>query len=112
MRRLQEQEEQEKQLAEQKRREQELEKRKQAEQRHLAELKQKKLMEQALQAKLKAAAQKQVPSSYKIDSDPDEEDSDDESKPKHEIPTWASSTFVKLKSKFYNDFVKMFFSYY
>lgn len=39
-------------------------------------------------------AQKQAPSNYKIDSDPDEEESDDESKPKHKIPHWASSMIL------------------
>lgn len=38
--------------------------------------------------------QKQVPCNYKMDSDPDEEESDDESKPKHQIPAWASSTIL------------------
>ncbi|XP_014218461.1 inner centromere protein A [Copidosoma floridanum] len=84
MQRLQEQEEQERLLAEQKRREQEMEKRKQA-------MKMKSQMEKAVQqAKVKAmAAQKQGANNYKIDSDPDEEDTDDECKPKHQIPQWA-----------------------
>ena len=40
---------------------------------------------------MKVLAQKLVPTNYKIDSDPDEEESDDERKPKHPIPLWASS---------------------
>ncbi|KAL7298361.1 hypothetical protein TKK_0008703 [Trichogramma kaykai] len=84
--RLQEQDEQERILAEQKRREQEMEKR-----RLMQEMKMKNQMEKALmQAKAKAIAQKHMPTNYKMDSDPDEEESDDESKPKHEIPRWAT----------------------
>lgn len=36
-----------------------------------------------------------MPTNYKMDSDPDEEESDDESKPKHAIPRWASSMNLK-----------------
>ncbi|XP_011498846.1 PREDICTED: inner centromere protein A [Ceratosolen solmsi marchali] len=93
LQRIQDQEEQERLLAEQKRREQEMEKRKQAEMRHqMAELKMKNQMENKIlqQAKAKAVIQKQTTENYKIDSDPDEEESDDENKPKHQIPPWAS----------------------
>ncbi|XP_051170098.1 inner centromere protein A-like [Leptopilina boulardi] len=91
LQRLREQEETEKLLAEQKRREQEIEKRR------LAELK----AQQAETAKMRAhlaaaqakkqAVQNKLISSYKIDSEPDS-DSDDEQRPKHEIPTWAKTS--------------------
>lgn len=43
----------------------------------------------------KQAVQNKLISSYKIDSEPDS-DSDDEQRPKHEIPTWAKSIKIKL----------------
>ncbi|KAJ8670303.1 hypothetical protein QAD02_001562 [Eretmocerus hayati] len=88
--RQQEQDELVRQLTEQKRREQEMEKRKQAEQKHHFEMKKHQAEKAPLVAKTKALAPKQVPCSYKIDSDPDEEESEDESKPKHQIPSWAT----------------------
>ncbi|XP_070159069.1 inner centromere protein A [Polyergus mexicanus] len=91
LQKLQEQEETERLLAEQKRREQEAEKRKEVEARVQAAetLKQKNQM-LAAQAKYKQANSKnQGTTNYVLDSDPDDDDSDDESRPKHEIPYWA-----------------------
>lgn len=96
--RLQEQEEIERQLAEQKRREQEAEKRRLQEARNQqlaaaekARLKQQYLAKAKAQAleEQKAQQQKQNPTNYILDSEPDEEESDDESRPKHPIPHWA-----------------------
>ncbi|KAM0732418.1 Inner centromere protein A [Formica fusca] len=90
LQKLQEQEETERLLAEQKRREQEAEKRKEVEARAQAAeaLKQKNQM-LAAQAKYKQANNKNQATNYVLDSDPDDDDSDDESRPKHEIPYWA-----------------------
>lgn len=46
-----------------------------------------------------AMAQSKLVNSYKIDSEPDS-DSDDELRPKHDIPTWAKSK-KKLSYKNY-----------
>ncbi|XP_043278519.1 inner centromere protein A isoform X2 [Venturia canescens] len=86
--RLQEQEEAERQLAEQKRREQEAEKRRIAELRnqHAAAAEAARLKAQYL-AKMRQA--QQDPTSYILDSDNPDDESDDESRPKHVIPYWA-----------------------
>ncbi|CAL1689103.1 unnamed protein product [Lasius platythorax] len=92
LQKLQEQEETERLLAEQKRREQEAEKRKEAEARAQAAetLKQKNQM-LAAQAKYKQQANNKNHGviNYVLDSDPDDDQSDDENRPKHEIPYWA-----------------------
>ncbi|XP_033229873.1 inner centromere protein A-like isoform X2 [Belonocnema kinseyi] len=93
---LYEQEEAERQLAEKQRREQEAEKRRIAAAEAKAHQAQKEkahadaLKSKAAQLKKQALAQskQQQPNSYKIDSEPDS-DSDDEMRPKHEIPVWA-----------------------
>ncbi|XP_012232904.1 inner centromere protein A-like isoform X2 [Linepithema humile] len=95
LQKLQEQEEMERLLAEQRRREQEAEKRREAEVRAQQQaateaLKQKQLM-LAAQAKNKPG-----PTDYKLESEPDD-DSDDESRPKHEIPYWAQPHNRKIK---------------
>lgn len=99
LQKLQEQEETERLLAEQKRREQEAEKRKEAEARAQAieALKQKNQM-LAAQAKYKQANNKNQVINYVLDSDPDDDDqSDDESRPKYEIPYWAKSDVRKAQ---------------
>ncbi|KAF7996350.1 hypothetical protein HCN44_001982 [Aphidius gifuensis] len=98
--RLQEQEEIERQLAEQKRREQEAEKRRLQEARNQqlqaaeqARLKQQYLAKakaQALEQQKQQQQKQQNPNNYILDSEPEDE-SDDESTPKHPIPHWASS---------------------
>lgn len=37
-----------------------------------------------------------------LDSEPDDDDSDDESRPKHEIPNWAQSMYLKESSRKHN----------
>lgn len=98
LQKLQEQEETERLLAEQKRREQEAEKRKEAEARAQAieALKQKNQM-LAAQAKYKQASNKNQVINYVLDSDPDDDQSDDESRPKYEIPYWAKSDVRKAQ---------------
>lgn len=41
-----------------------------------------------------AANKNQGPVNYILDSEPDDDDSDDESKPKHVIPYWAQRTYL------------------
>lgn len=95
LQRLLEQEEAERLLAEQRRREQEVEKRREAEARaqQQAAIEAMRLKAQMLtvQAKNKQMANNkhQGPVNYVLDSEPDDDDSDDESKPKHVIPYWA-----------------------
>lgn len=96
LQKLQEQEETERLLAEQKRREQEAEKRKEMEARAAEALKQKNQM-LAAQAKLKQANNKNQATNYILDSDPDDDESDDESRPKHEIPYWAQPHIRKAQ---------------
>lgn len=89
LQRLQEQEEAERVLAEQRRREQEAEKRKEAEARaqQQAAIEAIKAKNQLQQAKY--GNKNNGPTTYILDSEPDEDDSDDETKPKHAIPHWA-----------------------
>ncbi|XP_076231859.1 inner centromere protein isoform X2 [Calliopsis andreniformis] len=90
LQRLQEQEEAERILAEQRRREQEAEKRREVEVRA-----QQQAAAEAVRAKnqmLLAQAKygnKHGPTNYVLDSEPDDDESDDESRPKHAIPYWA-----------------------
>ncbi|XP_076300934.1 inner centromere protein [Lasioglossum baleicum] len=92
LQRLQEQEEAERILAEQRRREQEAEKRKELEVRaqqhtHAEAVR---IKNQLLQAQAKYANKyHQGPTNYVLDSEPDEDGSDNESNPKHAIPYWA-----------------------
>ncbi|KAL6258728.1 hypothetical protein P5V15_010678 [Pogonomyrmex californicus] len=98
LQRLQEQEETERLLAEQKRREQEAEKRREAEARaqQTAEALKQKNQILAAQAKYKQQAHKhQDNTNYVIDSEPNDDESDDESRPKHKIPLWALSDIRK-----------------
>ncbi|XP_014478371.1 PREDICTED: trichohyalin isoform X2 [Dinoponera quadriceps] len=100
LQRLHEQEEAERLLAEQKRREQEAEKRKEMEVRaqQQAEATRLKNMAHAAQTKHKQAANKQPgTTNYVLDSEPDDDDSDDESRPKHEIPYWAQAHVRKVQ---------------
>ncbi|XP_076179712.1 inner centromere protein [Ptiloglossa arizonensis] len=100
LQRLQEQEEAERILAEQRRREQEAEKRKEAEVRA-----QQQATAEAIRAKnqmLIAQAkygnkQNQGPTNYILDSEPDDDESDDETKPKHIIPHWAQPQIRKTQ---------------
>ncbi|EFN78802.1 hypothetical protein EAI_14357 [Harpegnathos saltator] len=100
LQRLQEQEEAERLLAEQKRREQDAERRKEMEmraQQHAEAMRQKNML-QATQVKYKQAANKQQgTTNYVLDSEPDDDESDDESRPKHEIPYWAQSHVRKTQ---------------
>ncbi|XP_033322764.1 inner centromere protein isoform X2 [Megalopta genalis] len=91
LQRLQEQEDAERILAEQRRREQEAEKRKELDVRAQQQMNAEalRLKNQMLQAQAKYANKHQGPMNYVLDSEPDEDGSDDESKPKHEIPYWA-----------------------
>ncbi|XP_018395516.1 PREDICTED: inner centromere protein A [Cyphomyrmex costatus] len=101
LQRLQEQEETERLLAEQRRREQEAERRREAEARAQQAatevLKQKQLL--AAQAKYKQQANNKYQGNvnYVLDSEPDDDESDDESKPKHEIPYWAQAHIRKTQ---------------
>lgn len=49
-----------------------------------------------------AANKNQGPVNYILDSEPDDDDSDDESKPKHVIPYWAQRTYIYLFFFFFN----------
>ncbi|XP_031847983.1 inner centromere protein [Nomia melanderi] len=91
LQRLQEQEEAERQLAEQRRREQEAEKRKELEARaqQQANAEAMRIKHQMLNAQAKYGNKHQGPTNYILDSEPDEDESDDESRPKHAIPYWA-----------------------
>ncbi|KAK2585796.1 hypothetical protein KPH14_010401 [Odynerus spinipes] len=95
LQRLLEQEEAERLLAEQRRREQEVERRREAEARaqQQATIEAMRLKAQLLtgQAKNKQMTtnKHQGPVTYILDSEPDDDDSDDESRPKHVIPYWA-----------------------
>ncbi|XP_012541233.1 inner centromere protein A [Monomorium pharaonis] len=105
LQRLQEQEEAERLLAEQRRREQEAEKRKEVEaraQQAAAEaLKQKNLLvAQAAKYKQQTTQtnnKNQAVVNYVLDSEPDDDDSDDENRPKHEIPHWAQAHVRKVQ---------------
>lgn len=103
LQRLIEQEEAERLLAEQRRREQEAEKRREAEARaqQQAALEAMRLKTQMLQAQTKnkqvAANKNPGPVNYVLDSEPDDDDSDDESKPKHVIPHWAQPNVRKTQ---------------
>ncbi|XP_015436770.1 PREDICTED: inner centromere protein B-like isoform X2 [Dufourea novaeangliae] len=91
LQRLQEQEEAERLLAEQRRREQEADKRKEMEaraQQH-ATIEAMKMKNQMLQAQAKHGNKNHGPTNYILDSEPDEDESDDENRPKHAIPHWA-----------------------
>lgn len=105
LQRLQEQEETERLLAEQRRREQEAERRKETEARAAEALKQKNQLLAVQAAKLK---QQQAVNNkhqgggaadvnYVLDSEPDDDESDDESRPKHEIPHWAQTHVRKTQ---------------
>ncbi|XP_015585081.1 inner centromere protein A isoform X2 [Cephus cinctus] len=87
LKRLREQEEEERLVAEQKRREFEAERRRLAEARAQA----------AEAAKLRAlkAKEAQNPTSYILDSEPDEDSSDNEHRPKYPIPYWARADVRK-----------------
>ncbi|XP_012286325.1 titin homolog [Orussus abietinus] len=97
LQRLQEQEDAERLLAEQRQKEQEIEKRKLAEAKaQHNEANRLKAQMSAMQTKTKqtAVAEKKheyVPNVYHLDSEPDDDESDDESQPKHPIPIWAKS---------------------
>lgn len=116
LQRLQEQEEAERVLAEQRRREQEAERRKEAElraqQQAAAEaMRTKHLMLVTLQIiskhssvikaqvinysifQIKHGSKQCGPTTYVLDSEPDDDESDDESKPKHTIPYWAQCKY-------------------
>lgn len=96
---IQEQEEAERMLAEQKRKELEAEKKKmqEAKAQQYAALETLKL-KAAVMAKAKQRVEKlQGPQAYVLDSDPDDEESDDESRPKHPIPHWARSDVRKAQ---------------
>ncbi|XP_011883018.1 PREDICTED: inner centromere protein-like isoform X2 [Vollenhovia emeryi] len=102
--RLQEQEETERTLAEQRRREQEAEKRREAEaraQQATATAEALKQKNQLLAAQVKHKQQinnkYQGAVTYVLDSEPDDDDSDDESRPKHEIPHWAQAHVRKAQ---------------
>ncbi|XP_003491605.1 trichohyalin [Bombus impatiens] len=95
LQRLQEQEEAERLLAEQRRREQEAERRKEAELRA-----QQQAAAEAMRTKHQmlikyGSKQHGGPTTYILDSEPDDDESDDESKPKHAIPHWAQSYIRK-----------------
>ncbi|KAG7203776.1 hypothetical protein KM043_013798 [Ampulex compressa] len=100
--RLQELEEAERLLTEQRRREQEADRRKEAEARaqHQAAAEAMKLKNQIRAAQGKYANtnnKHQGPTNYVLDSEPDDEESDDESKPKHIIPHWAQTHVRKTQ---------------
>lgn len=99
LQRLQEQEEAERILAEQRRREQEAEKRKEAEQRaqQQAATEAMKAKHQMLMSQIKYGNKPHGPTTYVLDSEPDDDESDDESKPKHIIPYWAQSHVRKVQ---------------
>ncbi|KAG6796670.1 abhydrolase domain-containing protein [Apis mellifera caucasica] len=98
LQRLQEQEEAERILAEQRRREQEAERRKEAELRtqQQAAIEAMKAKNQML-AQTKYGSKYNGPTTYILDSEPDDDDSDDETKPKHIIPYWAQSQVRKTQ---------------
>ncbi|KAK9309929.1 hypothetical protein QLX08_000566 [Tetragonisca angustula] len=99
LQRLQEQEEAERILAEQRRREQEAEKRKEVEQRaqQQAAAEAMKAKHQMLMSQIKYGNKHHGPTTYVLDSEPDDDESDDESKPKHIIPYWAQSHVRKVQ---------------
>ncbi|XP_053977822.1 inner centromere protein-like [Hylaeus volcanicus] len=100
LQRLQEQEEAERLLAEQRRREQEAEKRKEAEARaqQQAAAEALRAKNQVLIAQAKYASKhNQGPTNYILDSEPDEDESDDETRPKHVIPYWAQPHIRKTQ---------------
>ncbi|XP_015118043.1 inner centromere protein [Diachasma alloeum] len=89
---IQEQEEAERALAEQKRKEQEAERKRLIEARNqqMAALEALKLKAHMMaKAKQRVEQKMQEPQAYVLDSDPDDDESDDESRPKHPIPQWA-----------------------
>ncbi|XP_063982983.1 inner centromere protein A [Diachasmimorpha longicaudata] len=89
---IQEQEEAERALAEQKRKEQEAERKRLMEARNqqMAALEALKLKAHMMaKAKQRVEQKMQEPQAYVLDSDPDDDESDDESRPKHPIPHWA-----------------------
>lgn len=117
LQRLQEQEEAERILAEQRRREQEAERRKEAELRaqqqaaaeamrtkhqmlvtlqtiskHSSVIKAQAIIHSIFQIKY-GSKQYGGPTTYVLDSEPDDDESDDESKPKHAIPHWAQCKY-------------------
>lgn len=97
LQRLREQEEAERMLAEQKRREQEAEKRKEMETRV-----QQQTAAEAIRVKNQMLGSKyghkhHGPTNYILDSEPDEDESDDETKPKHVIPYWAHPQVRKVQ---------------
>ncbi|CAL7945387.1 unnamed protein product [Xylocopa violacea] len=97
LQRLQEQEEAERILAEQRRREQETEKRKETELRaqQQAAAEATRAKNQMLMSQAKYGSKHQGPTTYILDSEPDEDDSDDEYSPKHAIPYWAQAQVRK-----------------
>ncbi|XP_071867896.1 inner centromere protein [Bombus fervidus] len=97
LQRLQEQEEAERILAEQRRREQEAERRKEAELRaqQQAAAEAMKTKHQILTSQTKYGSKQHGPTTYVLDSEPDDDESDDESRPKHTIPHWAQSYIRK-----------------
>ncbi|XP_076665267.1 inner centromere protein isoform X1 [Andrena cerasifolii] len=99
LQRLQEQEEAERLLAEQRRREQEAEKRREAETRaqQQAAAESSRLKNQLLAAQAKHGMKHHGPTNYILDSEPDDEESDDESRPKHVIPHWAQPQVRKAQ---------------
>ncbi|KAH0539674.1 inner centromere protein A-like [Cotesia glomerata] len=107
LQRMHEIEETERKLAEQRRREEENERRKKAELRaQQAAAAENAKLKQQYQAKVKAMQMEknqqqqqlhEAPTSYKIDSDPDDDESDNESNPKHPIPYWAQAGIRNLQ---------------
>ncbi|XP_076749009.1 inner centromere protein isoform X1 [Xylocopa sonorina] len=97
LQRLQEQEEAERILAEQRRREQETEKRKETELRaqQQAAAEAMRAKNQMLMSQAKYGSKHQGPTTYILDSEPDDDDSDDEYSPKHAIPYWAQALVRK-----------------
>ncbi|OAD55998.1 Inner centromere protein A [Eufriesea mexicana] len=99
LQRLQEQEEAERILAEQRRREQEAERRKELEVRaqHQAAAEAMKAKHNMLMTQAKYESKQHGPTTYILDSEPDDDESDDESSPKHVIPYWAQSHVRKAQ---------------
>ncbi|XP_015181911.1 PREDICTED: inner centromere protein A-like [Polistes dominula] len=103
LQRLIEQEEAERLLVEQRRREQEAEKRREQEARAQQQiaLETMRLKAQMIQSQAKnkqvAVNKNPEPVNYVLDSEPDDDESDDESRPKHVIPHWAQPNVRKAQ---------------
>uniref|UniRef100_A0A0C9R0B1 Incenp-a_0 protein n=1 Tax=Fopius arisanus TaxID=64838 RepID=A0A0C9R0B1_9HYME len=100
LQKIQEQEEAERALAEEKRREQEAERKRliEAKNKQISDMEAIKLKAHILaKAKQRVEQKMQEPQAYVLDSEPDDEHSDDESKPKYPIPYWARSDVRKTQ---------------